>query len=66
MRARDTAVLVDADETSWLSWNKYAGEFAADTGNLDRAHTHLTRDREASMSQTLRAPASGSGPVSSP
>ena len=32
VRARDTAVLVDADETSWLSWNKYAAEFLADTG----------------------------------
>jgi DNA-binding transcriptional LysR family regulator len=32
VRARDTAVLVDADETSWLSWNKYAEEFLADTG----------------------------------
>jgi len=32
MRARDTAVLVDADETSWLSWNIYAEEFLADTG----------------------------------
>jgi DNA-binding transcriptional LysR family regulator len=32
VRARDTAVLVDADETSWLSWNRYAGEFAAGTG----------------------------------
>lgn len=31
VRARDTAVLVDADETSWLSWNKYAEEFLADT-----------------------------------
>ncbi len=31
VRARDTAVLVDADETSWLSWNRYAQEFAADT-----------------------------------
>jgi DNA-binding transcriptional LysR family regulator len=32
VRARDTTVLVDADETSWLSWNAYAEEFAADTG----------------------------------
>src|SRR5437016_2363168 len=32
VRARDTAVLVDADETSWLSWNIYATEFLADTG----------------------------------
>jgi hypothetical protein len=32
VRARDTAALVDADETSWLSWNKYAEEFLADTG----------------------------------
>jgi DNA-binding transcriptional LysR family regulator len=30
--ARDTAVLVDADETGWLSWNTYAAEFLADTG----------------------------------
>jgi len=32
VRARDTAVLVDTDETSWLSWNIYAAEFLADTG----------------------------------
>jgi DNA-binding transcriptional LysR family regulator len=32
VRSRDTAVLVDADETSWLSWNRYAEEFLADTG----------------------------------
>ena len=32
VRARDTAVLVDADETSWRSWNRYAEEFLADTG----------------------------------
>jgi DNA-binding transcriptional LysR family regulator len=32
VRARDTAALVDADETSWLSWNTYAEEFLADTG----------------------------------
>ena len=32
VRAQGTAVLVDADETSWLSWNTYAAEFAADTG----------------------------------
>ena len=32
VRARDTAVLVDADETSWRSWNTYAAEFLADTG----------------------------------
>ena len=32
VRARDTAVLVDADQTSWLSWNRYAEEFLADTG----------------------------------
>jgi hypothetical protein len=32
VRARDTAVLADADETSWLSWNRYAEEFVADTG----------------------------------
>ena len=31
VRARDTAVLVDADETSWMSWNRYAEEFVADT-----------------------------------
>jgi DNA-binding transcriptional LysR family regulator len=32
VRARNTAALVDADETSWLSWNTYAEEFLADTG----------------------------------
>jgi DNA-binding transcriptional LysR family regulator len=32
VRARDTAVLVDADTTSWLSWNIYAERLAGDTG----------------------------------
>ncbi|MET7977243.1 MULTISPECIES: LysR family transcriptional regulator [Streptomyces] len=30
--ARDTAVLLDADTTSWSSWNVYAEELAQDTG----------------------------------
>jgi DNA-binding transcriptional LysR family regulator len=30
--AQDVLVLVDADEGSWSSWNRYAEEFAADTG----------------------------------
>jgi DNA-binding transcriptional LysR family regulator len=30
--ARDTSVLVDADTTSWSSWNVYAEQFARDTG----------------------------------
>ncbi|HEY3751753.1 MAG TPA: LysR family transcriptional regulator [Pseudonocardiaceae bacterium] len=30
--AKDVLVLVDADEASWSSWNRYAEQFAADTG----------------------------------
>jgi DNA-binding transcriptional LysR family regulator len=30
--ARDTIVLIDADGTSWSSWNRYAHELAAETG----------------------------------
>jgi DNA-binding transcriptional LysR family regulator len=30
--AKDTLVLVDSDEASWSSWNRYAEQFAADTG----------------------------------
>jgi hypothetical protein len=30
--AKDTVVLLDADERSWLSWNRYAEQFAAETG----------------------------------
>ena len=30
--AKDTVVLVDADEATWSSWNRYAEQFAADTG----------------------------------
>jgi DNA-binding transcriptional LysR family regulator len=30
--ARDITVLVDADESAWSSWNRFAGEFAAATG----------------------------------
>nr|WP_196778191.1 LysR family transcriptional regulator [Lentzea aerocolonigenes] len=32
VRAKDIAVLVDDDVTSWQSWNEYAEEFAQDTG----------------------------------
>ena len=30
--AKDTLVLLDADEASWSSWNRYAEQFATDTG----------------------------------
>lgn len=30
--ATDTVVLLDADERSWRSWNRYAEQFAAETG----------------------------------
>jgi DNA-binding transcriptional LysR family regulator len=32
VQARDTVVLLDADAASWSSWNRYAEEFARDTG----------------------------------
>ena len=32
VEARDTLVLLDADEATWSSWNRYAEQFAADTG----------------------------------
>jgi DNA-binding transcriptional LysR family regulator len=32
IRARDTAVLIDDDTTSWSSWNLYAGQLARDIG----------------------------------
>jgi DNA-binding transcriptional LysR family regulator len=32
VRARDTIVLIDADETSWSSWNRWALAMAAETG----------------------------------
>jgi DNA-binding transcriptional LysR family regulator len=32
VKAADTIVLIDADETSWLSWNRWASQYAADTG----------------------------------
>jgi DNA-binding transcriptional LysR family regulator len=30
--ARDTVVLLDADEATWSSWNRYGEQFTADTG----------------------------------
>lgn len=30
--AKDTVVLLDADESTWSSWNRYGAQFAADTG----------------------------------
>ncbi|GAA0485708.1 LysR family transcriptional regulator [Paractinoplanes deccanensis] len=32
VRARDTVVLIDADEASWSSWNRWALAMAAETG----------------------------------
>ena len=32
VEARNTLVLLDADEATWSSWNRYAEQFAADTG----------------------------------
>lgn len=32
LAARQLRVLLDADESAWSSWNRFAGEFAADTG----------------------------------
>jgi hypothetical protein len=32
VRAADTVVLLEADESGWSSWNRYAEQFAADTG----------------------------------
>jgi DNA-binding transcriptional LysR family regulator len=32
VEAKDTLVLVDSDEATWSSWNRYAEQFAADTG----------------------------------
>jgi DNA-binding transcriptional LysR family regulator len=32
VHAKDTAVLLDDDTTSWASWNLYAGQLARDTG----------------------------------
>src|SRR6478672_9367456 len=32
VEAKDTLVLLDADEASWSSWNRFAEQFAADTG----------------------------------
>lgn len=39
VRAKDIAVLVDDDVTTWLSWNVFAEEFAHDTGaRIRRIH----------------------------
>lgn len=32
VRAQDLTVLLDADESAWSSWNRFAGQFASDTG----------------------------------
>jgi DNA-binding transcriptional LysR family regulator len=32
VEARDTIVLLDPDEATWSSWNRFGGQFAADTG----------------------------------
>jgi hypothetical protein len=32
VNAADVLVLVDADDTSWSSWNRYGEQFAAETG----------------------------------
>ncbi len=32
VQAKDTVVLLGADESTWVSWNRYGEQFAADTG----------------------------------
>jgi DNA-binding transcriptional LysR family regulator len=59
VRAWDTAVLVDADETSWLSWNIYAAEFLADTVR----HPHAQRRRRNHRPSVLRPCTAASPPI---
>ena len=40
VEAKDTVVLLDPDEATWSSWNRYGEQFAADTG----AHTMRVDD----------------------
>ena len=51
--AKDTLVLVDADEASWSSWNRYAEQFAADTGARHRARRRRRRHRAGRSSSTF-------------
>jgi DNA-binding transcriptional LysR family regulator len=40
VQAKDTVVLLDPDEATWLSWNRYGEQFSAETG----AHTMYLDD----------------------
>ena len=63
--AQRISVLVDADESAWSSWNRYAREFAADTGARviaiddggitgDAFHAHVRRIGAAVLASPKR------------
>lgn len=80
--AQRISVLVDADESAWSSWNRYAREFAADTGARviaiddggitgDAFHAHVRRIGAAVLASPKRhtaalPPSLGERPVAEP
>lgn len=82
LAARDLTVLLDADEAAWSSWNRFAQEFAGDTGasvvriadgGVSGAafHAHVRRVRGPVLSSPKRhnavmPPSLGTRPVGDP
>ena len=55
--AKDTLVLVDADEATWSSWNRYAEQFAEGTGaRVVRASPDRCRAPRRLSSHRLEGP----------
>jgi DNA-binding transcriptional LysR family regulator len=82
LRATQLRVLVDADESAWWSWNRFATEFAADTGarvvNIadggitgDAFYVHVRRIGDAVLASPKRhtavpPPSLGQRPIAEP
>ncbi len=63
VEAKDTLVLLDADEASWSSWNRYAEQFAADTGaSIMRVDDGGVTGPDVFRARTPAAPASAEQP----
>ena len=57
--ARDLTVLLDADEASWSSWNRFADQFARDVGRAGGTRRGWRSDGVDLLRPRPAAPASG-------
>ena len=62
VEAKEMLVLLDADEASWSSWNRYAEQFAADTGAGFSGRRRRSHRTDVFRARTSAAPASAEQP----